>query len=204
MVGRKSQGNRINEKLTNATTSYCPYGAVSSLRPALPGLPLRFAQGCPGLFSIRPSGTTGPRSISVRDDGATQLDESELSQDCPIASLRVVLGYFRLVPPGRRGHAVLSHMRRAPGGYRPCCFKTVTTITVSKQIAKVCPKTEFKGLLGFVVSHPFAKNANGWGTERLCRIGSGQIEVLRQVPRAAAKPGRPRTEPLSGLKRVVG
>jgi len=39
------------------------------------------------------------------------------------------------------------------------------------------------GGVGFAVSHPFAKNANGWGTEhlcteRLCRVGSGQFPVL--------------------------
>ena len=39
---------------------------------------------------------------------------------------------------------------------------------------RTCLKTEFKGgRLRFVASHPFAKNANGWGTVRLCRVGSG-------------------------------
>jgi transcriptional regulator len=47
---------------------------------------------------------------------------------------------------------------------------------------RTCLKTEFKGgRLRFVASHPFAKNANGWGTMRLCRVRGGQIRVFRQV-----------------------
>ena len=57
------QGNRMNKKLHNAPASYCPYGAVSCLDPAFPGL--RFA--CPGLFSTRPSGTTKQRGHASRN-----------------------------------------------------------------------------------------------------------------------------------------
>jgi hypothetical protein len=32
--------------------------------------------------------------------------------------------------------------------------------------------------MGFAVSHPFAKNANGWGTQRLRRIGRGKFRFL--------------------------
>jgi len=34
------------------------------------------------------------------------------------------------------------------------------------------------GRLGFVVSHPFAKSANGWGTEDLRRMEEGKSQVL--------------------------
>jgi len=51
-------------------------------------------------------------------------------------------------------------------------------------LLRTCPKTEFEeGRLRWRsrgVSHPFEKSANGWGTERLCRVGSGQILVPGQ------------------------
>jgi len=52
---------------------------------------------------------------------------------------------------------------------------------------RTCPKNQVEGGLlrwrSRWVSHPFAKNANGWGTERLCRVGSGQIPFFGQLPR---------------------
>ena len=46
------------------------------------------------------------------------------------------------------------------------------------EFLRFCPKTEFAvGRLRFVVSHPFAKSANGWGTERLWQVGNRRIGV---------------------------
>src|ERR1035438_3268547 len=65
---------------------------------------------------------------------------------------------------------------------------------------RTCPKTWFEeGRLGWRsrgVSHPFAKNANGWGTERLWRVDSGQIRVFGQVLKGESSPQRRR--PVAG------
>ena len=57
---------------------------------------------------------------------------------------------------------------------------------------RTCPITDFeKGRPGFMVSHPFAKSANGSGTERWWRVDSGQIPVFGQILRVENRGARP-------------
>jgi hypothetical protein len=70
----------MNEKLTDATSSYCPYGAVSSLR-----LNPRTAP------SLRSGLSWAIFDSSLRDDGAAQLDESAALGHSSTALLGVFL-----------------------------------------------------------------------------------------------------------------
>ena len=65
---------------------------------------------------------------------------------------------------GRTGHGAFGPDEKHTGGF-----------------LRICPNTEFKEVRvrgrSRWVSHPFAKNANGWGTERLYLVEVGKSQL---------------------------